>query len=903
MRGILRDFFQITGKSERKVAAVFACEDAVAYVRRGAPEMPIWYFGLTPPPADTAALCERLFVEPDPARLLSLAQKELWSVTVALSVASWEGTRGAWPVKLAPFLIPPFRTLFRNEHGDYFPGTPSRLVAHLRERVKSGLFGGGRKVIAVFACEEGVRYVRKEAPGIPVWYFGSEHPSPETAAFCERVCVEPDAVALIARARGQLRPMRVGLCITAWHGTRVPWTLKLGPLLVQPFRTLIHNENGDLFAVTPVAVARHLSRRARDAAHSAATRVRDWNHGLRQFLFRALPLASASVLTKWFGFAFRYAFARYHGAEALSVAVSTLRGEGITIFRYRHRQWFCADLERIIEASTDRWILLLEGDAEASATDLLPPFEDSRTFAVSRQPAYRNWRAEIFPTSPFRTLQPGEFSQTLAPVSEAILVDRSKLSALGLPRTLAPGTALMMLFWKAAAAGWRSYGMGGTRELEPSPHWPFEDAEFIARTLFDPRTRALGPHEPDLARGSIAQDRLPHPPRPGHPRVLVVSPYLPYPLSHGGAVRIYNLCRALSGEVDFLLACFHEKGDHVHYEKLHEVFREVYVVDKDERAGRGETLPEQVREHESLSMNALITALCRERRVDILQIEYTHMARFREAAPQVPSILVEHDLTFSLYRQYALNDPSSARTAEYERWLAFERRCFQDYGSIWTMSEEDRLRAIGEGSPGGTTACVPNGTDIARFVPCDEPTAAPEVLYVGSFRHRPNVIGFEKVFQEVMPRVWERFPDARLRVVGGPDHTKYWREISHPLIDVHGFVEDLRPLYARAAVVVVPLLVSAGTNIKVMEAMAAGKPVVSTPVGCTGLGLQDGHDIMIRSDFTAFADAVCALLADPPARAAIAGNARRTVEQRFSWQAISRSAYQSYEQLAGAHAR
>ncbi len=890
MRGILRDFFQISGKSDRKIVAVFACEDAVEYVRCGAPEAAIWYFGLTRPRAGAAALCERVFVEPEAGQLLLRAQRELWSVTVALSVANWSGTRGGWPVKLAPFLIPPFRTLFRNEYGDYFPGTLSRLAAHWRERLKTGWRGGSRKVIAVFACEEAVTFVGNGAPGIPVWYFGIAPPGPETAALCEYVCVEPDAAALIARAGKELGPMWVALSVAAWHGRGGPWTLKLAPLLMRPLRTLIHNESGDYFAVTPASVLRHIAHRAHDAAQS----VRDW-------------LLLLLIASKGAGFALHYAFARFHGSEPLELTAPAPEGEGVTVFRYRQRQWNRDKLERAVNSSTRRWILLLEGDAEGAPEDvaigLLAPFEDPRTFAVSRQPAYRDWRSEIFPTSPFRALQPGEFSQTLAPVSDAMLIDRSKLAALGLPRTFAAGTACMILFWKAAAAGWRSYGMGGARELKPSPHWPLEDAEFITRTLRDPQLRAIGPRQPSLACGSIAQDRMPAPVRAGRTRILVVSPYLPYPLSHGGAVRIYNLCRALSGTVDFLLASFHEKGDRVHYGKLHEVFREVYVVDRDERASRDETLPAQVREHESRSMNALIAVLCRERRVDILQVEYTHMARFREAAPHVPSILVEHDLTFSLYRQYARNDPDPARTAEYERWLAFERRCFRDCGNIWTMSDDDRLRAIEEGSPAETTITVPNGTDIARFVPGDEPTPAPEILYVGSFRHKPNVIGLEKLFQEVMPRVWARFPQARLRVVGGPEHTKYWREISHPSIEVYGFVEDLRPLYARAAVVVVPLLVSAGTNIKVMEAMAAGKAVVSTPVGCAGLGLKDGRNILIRGDFAGFADAVCRLLEDPLARAAIAVNARRTVEERFSWESISRSAHQSYEQLIGAPAR
>src|SRR5206468_2231513 len=107
----------------------------------------------------------------------------------------------------------------------------------------------------------------------------------------------------------------------------------------------------------------------------------------------------------------------------------------------------------------------------------------------------------------------------------------------------------------------------------------------------------------------------------------------------------------------------------------------------------------------------------------------------------------------------------------------------------------------------------------------------------------------------IMPLVWRRFGGAKLRVVAGPEPERFWRQFMDrdfprdldSRIQVHAFVEDLRPLYARAAVVVVPLEVSAGTNIKVLEAMACARPVVSTPVGCAGLGLVDGRDALIRS--------------------------------------------------------
>jgi glycosyltransferase involved in cell wall biosynthesis len=107
-------------------------------------------------------------------------------------------------------------------------------------------------------------------------------------------------------------------------------------------------------------------------------------------------------------------------------------------------------------------------------------------------------------------------------------------------------------------------------------------------------------------------------------------------------------------------------------------------------------------------------------------------------------------------------------------------------------------------------------------------------------------------------------------------------------------VEDLRPLYAGAAVVVVPLEVSAGTNIKVLEAMACGKAVVSTAIGCAGLELQDGVDIQVRADWEGFAVAVCALLAVPGARQSLGARARATVVERFSWTAIADRAYDSY---------
>jgi len=279
----------------------------------------------------------------------------------------------------------------------------------------------------------------------------------------------------------------------------------------------------------------------------------------------------------------------------------------------------------------------------------------------------------------------------------------------------------------------------------------------------------------------------------------------------------------------------------------------------------------------------------------------------RDAVPGVPAILVEHDLTFSLYRQLAeKKGATQAAQLEYQRWRDFETRWLRTYDGVWTVSDDDRHSAINEGGRAASrTFVVANGVDIQRFVPCEEATPAPEIFYVGSFRHLPNVLGFQKLREEVMPRVWRGFPDARLRVVAGPQQELFWNRFAprdqarqfDQRIEIHGFVEDLRPLYARATVVVVPLEVSAGTNIKVLEAMACGKAVVTTPIGCAGLDLKDRVDAWIDADWAAFAESIAELLSNRALRRRTGARARRTVEERFSWTVIADQAYESYRAL------
>ena len=133
-----------------------------------------------------------------------------------------------------------------------------------------------------------------------------------------------------------------------------------------------------------------------------------------------------------------------------------------------------------------RWLVWSKGSGPAAVDDLLPLFDDPATFAVSRQSDYRAWRPVLLPTAPFRTLQPGERTRVMAPLGSTIVVDLRKLMALGVPDVSHPITAWMLLFWKAAAAGWHCYSAGQSAPLRPQEDFPTEETAFFLRVALDP---------------------------------------------------------------------------------------------------------------------------------------------------------------------------------------------------------------------------------------------------------------------------------------------------------------------------------------------------------------------------------------------------------------------------------
>jgi glycosyltransferase involved in cell wall biosynthesis len=368
----------------------------------------------------------------------------------------------------------------------------------------------------------------------------------------------------------------------------------------------------------------------------------------------------------------------------------------------------------------------------------------------------------------------------------------------------------------------------------------------------------------------------------GRRRVAIVSPYFPWPLSHGGAVRIYHLLREAARDFDIDIFAFAEAGSEAQAQPVLDLVHRavLFEMPRYRHPRWASLLPPEVREFDSPVLRELLA----HESFDLTQVEYTHLADYGG------EVLAEHDVTFDLYRQIHARERRLSTWWDLWRWERYERRMIAEFRAVAVMSAKD-AELLGESN----AVVLPNGVDLERFTP--EPEAEGQrLLFVGSFRHFPNVQAFAFFYDEVWPVVKRRFPNAQLTVVAGPQPELYWHR-PLPDVDFHAFVSDVRPLYAAANVVVVPTLVSAGTNLKVLEAMAMERAVVSTPSGCEGLGLRHRQSIWIAEGASEFAEATIRLLEDRNLRQQLAKAARAEAERRFDWRQIGREQKTMWEGL------
>jgi glycosyltransferase involved in cell wall biosynthesis len=311
--------------------------------------------------------------------------------------------------------------------------------------------------------------------------------------------------------------------------------------------------------------------------------------------------------------------------------------------------------------------------------------------------------------------------------------------------------------------------------------------------------------------------------------------------------------------------------------------------------------PQVVEEFASDAFRAALRLAVRKWSPAIAQLEFTHMAQYApDCAPARP-ILVEHDITFDLYEQMAQTSSDWDLRRELQRWRCFETNAWREMSCVVTMSAKDQAVVTGVRS-----VVLPNGVDLDRFrfAAC-EPESG-RVLFVGSFSHLPNLMAVEYFLDDAWPRLRAAAPAARLHIIAGANY-EYFLDyqsrqvqlrLDQPGIELDGFVADVRPAYARAAIVVAPLVASAGTNLKILEAMACGRPVVSTPAGVNGLDLIPGRDFVLVHSGAEMAEAIVRLFESPEERRRLAQAGRCRVEESYGWGEIARRQTEMYRDLA-----
>jgi ribosomal protein S18 acetylase RimI-like enzyme len=293
-------------------------------------------------------------------------------------------------------------------------------------------------------------------------------------------------------------------------------------------------------------------------------------------------------------------------------------------------------------------------------------------------------------------------------------------------------------------------------------------------------------------------------------------------------------------------------------------------------------------------MRSQLAAIRHEKGIRLTQVEYTQLAAYQG------QILVEHDVTFDLYHQIHQRAGTVSSRWDWWRWQRFERTAVKRYRRVVVMSDKDRQLL------GATHAqVIANGVDLEHYEPSPE-IEGRRMLFIGSFRHFPNIVAYRYLVEHIFPAAKSLVPDLELTVVTGPDPSLHWKNYvgtqEPPIpagVRLLQFVPDVRPLYHEANLVVVPTLESAGTNIKVLEAMAMERAVISTASGCAGLGLEPGQTVWIAESPEEFAAGIHELLGDSARRYDIARAAREVARREFDWKRLGERQRALFRALVG----
>ena len=387
--------------------------------------------------------------------------------------------------------------------------------------------------------------------------------------------------------------------------------------------------------------------------------------------------------------------------------------------------------------------------------------------------------------------------------------------------------------------------------------------------------------------------------------VLFVSPYPLCPPIHGGGVFMYQTVLELMRlcELHLLIRLDYAREREAHEELERQGATIEYLVRAEGPEKQfGSILPHAVREFASQEFEWRMQREMYLREVDVVQLEYTALSQYVGEYRRLGCILFEHDIYFQSIGRGSANAHGAVKTAkaayEYLRSLRYELNVLPRFDRIQVCSAENGNYLLSflpelRGRIDDNRA----GIATARYDFHSNGREAETMLFMGSFRHPPNQEGLIWFTRYVLPVVLERKPRARLVIVGSDSPPRHSLPALPENIELRGFVDDVREPLGRYAVFVCPILSGSGMRVKLLEAFAAGIPVVSTGLGAEGLAGKDGEICALADEPAEFARKIVELFEDPEMAGKLACRAREQVVATRDMRVLTERLVESYREV------
>lgn len=381
-------------------------------------------------------------------------------------------------------------------------------------------------------------------------------------------------------------------------------------------------------------------------------------------------------------------------------------------------------------------------------------------------------------------------------------------------------------------------------------------------------------------------------------KILFLANRVPYPPFRGDKLKIYNLAKRLCGKHELHLLTFAQtEEDFTHQAELEKIFSKVTFISLPKWksalncvGGLFSRLPFQVLYFRSAAMRKTLAEVLRNDRFDAVHVQHLRMAQYMAANRDLPRILDLPD-AFSLYWKRKYDNSRNPFLKAFEgdeqrRVLQYEQQVLSRFNKTLVCSVEDK-KYLEETHGLANLDLLPNGVDTDTFFPINHDYSHNHtLLFTGNMDYGPNVDAVCYFVAEILPLIQQRHPTVRFIIAGQRPIPKV-QALAGTTISVTGFIPKLADEYNKASVVVAPLRFGAGTQNKVLEAMAMGIPVVCSNIGFAGLGIQSGEGAIMQTDPQDFANSVCELLDREGYRKEVGEKGIAVIQNRFSWDKIA----------------